>query len=153
MADRNPLLSGSNGDTSPVEMTNAEALRRQARSKEDRLVKDLRQHMQDKMTTDVFGIFAAVLRKRVGALDARHGEQSQWDAVMLNKDIQIAFFSFFGLMMSIIMTTMFWYFGNKSETSLGDTQHKINAHCSTSPNWGSPHRRPSPWCSSRNGTR
>jgi hypothetical protein len=97
-----------------------------------RLVKELRQHMEEKMTTDVFALFAAVLRKRAGVIDMSKTEQVLWDTMMRKKDLQIAAYSFFGLAMSIVTATMFWEFGGSRHTTLPEvTQDQLTLlYCS-----------------------
>ena len=83
-----------------------------------RLLTELKQSMEEKMTTDVFALFAAVLRKRAGPIDPAKGEQILWDQLLRKKDLQIVCYSAFGLLMSIATTTMFWEFGGNSHTTL-----------------------------------
>jgi hypothetical protein len=85
-----------------------------------RLLRELRQHMEDKMTTDPWALFAAVLRRRAGVIDPSKTELVAWDTLLRKKDLQIVAYSFFGLFMSILTATMFWEFGGRKHTTLPD---------------------------------
>ena len=82
------------------------------------LLENVRLAISDSMSTDLFGVLASVLRRNVKSLTST--SDPEWDKMLRYKELQIASFSFCGVLASVGISIVTWYGAGRVTKALSE---------------------------------